>query len=177
MTADPSQGQAQTPPPKARRTPIRHIQMLVANGFGSGLSPIAPGTCGTFAAIFFYLPFAPLNARQPLLYLVWLVGFLFFAVWAAAGAEAEYKRHDVGNIVIDEFHGYFTTMFLVPTNVRTLAAAFVIVRLLDVWKPPPARQIDRGWPGGWGVVLDDTAAGIYACLIMHALVHFLPFFH
>ncbi len=154
---------------------IRTIQMTVATGFGSGLSPKAPGTCGTFAAIFFYIPFAKLNENHPALYVVWLVGFCFFAVWAAAGAEAHYKRHDVGHIVIDEFHGYFTTMFLIPMNVRTLGAAFVIFRVLDILKPPPAKQIDRGWlPGGWGVVLDDTVAGIYACILMHLLVHFAP---
>lgn len=155
-------------------TAIRRIQMTVATGFGSGLSPKAPGTCGTFAAIFFFIPFAHLNETQPALYVVWMIGFLFFAVWAANGAEAHYQRHDVGHIVIDEFHGYFTTMFLIPANVRSLAVAFVIFRVLDILKPPPAKQIDRGWPGGWGVVLDDTASGIYACLLMHALARFAP---
>ena len=154
--------------------PLRRLRLFIAWGFGSGLAPVAPGTFGTALAVFAFIPFARLNEQQPLLYAIWLVGFACIAAWAAAGAEAHYKRHDVGNIVIDEFHGYFTTMFLVPTNWRTLLAAFLIFRVLDIWKPPPARQIDRGWPRGWGVVLDDTAAGIYACLIMHALVYFSP---
>lgn len=169
-----------TPPAASPETPprmdfVRRVQMVFATGFGSGLSPKAPGTCGTFAAIFVYLPFAPLNAAHPALYAVWLVGFLFFAVWAADGAEKHYRRHDVGNIVIDEFHGFFTTMFLVPANARTLLAAFVIFRVLDILKPPPAKQIDRGWlPGGWGVVLDDTVSGVYACLILHGLIALRP---
>ena len=59
-----------------------------------------------------------------MLYAVTLVGLIFVAVWCSDAGEAHYKRHDVGNIVIDEFAGFFVTMFLVPTNVRTLALAF-----------------------------------------------------
>ena len=143
---------------------------MLATGFGSGMSPKMPGTVGSFAALFFFLPFAPLAEHHLLLWLVTLSGFTLIAVWAADGAERRYfKRHDVGNIVVDEFVGVFLTMTLIPVSWKTLLAGFVLFRLFDVAKPQPAKHIDRKWPGGWGVVMDDVVAGVYANLVMQAL--------
>ena len=121
-----------------------------------------------------FLPFAPLAAGHPALYAVTVAGLIVVAVWCAEAGEAHYKRHDVGNIVIDEFAGFFVTMFLVPSNVRTLALAFVLFRIFDIVKVPPARQIDKGWPGGWGVVMDDVVSGVYANLAMQIAMGVAP---
>lgn len=150
------------------------LRVLAAVGFGSGLAPVAPGTFGTVGAVVCFLPLAPLAASRPLLYAVTLVGFTLIAVWCAEAGEAHYRRHDVGNIVIDEFVGFFATMFLVPANVRTVALAFVLFRVFDIVKVPPARQIDKRWPGGWGVVMDDLVSGLYANLAMHVAMRLAP---
>lgn len=149
-------------------------RVWAAVGFGSGLAPVAPGTFGTVGALVCFLPFATLAAEQPLLYGITLVGLTVIAVWCSDAGEAHYKRHDVGNIVIDEFAGFFVTMFLVPSNVRTLALAFVLFRIFDIVKVPPARQIDKGWPGGWGVVMDDVVSGVYANLVMQIAMRVAP---
>lgn len=150
------------------------LRVFAAVGFGSGLAPVAPGTFGTVGALVCFLPFAPMAAGQPLLYAITVVGLIVVAVWCSEAGEAHYKRHDVGNIVIDEFAGFFVTMFLVPSNVRTLALAFVLFRFFDIVKIPPARQIDKGWPGGWGVVMDDVVSGVYACAVMHIAMRVAP---
>lgn len=148
--------------------------MFAAVGFGSGLAPVAPGTFGTAGALICFLPFAPMAAGNPVLYAVTVVGLIVIAVWCSEAGEAHYKRHDVGNIVIDEFAGFFVTMFLVPSNVRTLALAFVLFRIFDIVKVPPARQIDKGWPGGWGVVMDDVVSGVYANIVMQIAMRAAP---
>lgn len=150
------------------------LRVFAAVGFGSGLAPVAPGTFGTMGALLCFLPFAPLAAGHPALYAVTVAGLIVVAVWCSEAGEAHYKRHDVGHIVIDEFAGFFVTMFLVPANVRTLALAFVLFRIFDIVKIPPARQIDKGWPGGWGVVMDDVVSGVYANLAMQIAMGVAP---
>lgn len=150
------------------------VRVFAAVGFGSGLAPVAPGTFGTVGALVCFLPFATMAAGRPLLYAVTVVGLIVIAVWCSEAGEAHYKRHDVGNIVIDEFAGFFVTMFLVPSNARTLALAFVLFRIFDIVKIPPARQIDKGWPGGWGVVMDDVVSGVYANVVMQIAMRVAP---
>lgn len=162
------------PQPVAPRGLLFRLRVFAAVGFGSGLAPKAPGTFGTIGAVVCFLPFAPLAENEPLLFAVTLVGLTLIAVWCAEAGEAHYRRHDVGHIVIDEFVGFFVTMFLVPANLRTIALGFVLFRVFDIVKIPPARQIDKRWPGGWGVVMDDVVSGIYACVVMHVALRFAP---
>ena len=156
------------------RSLLFKLRVFAAVGFGSGLAPVAPGTFGTVGALICFLPFASMAAGQPLLYAVTIAGLIAIAVWCSEAGEAHYRRHDVGNIVIDEFAGFFVTMFLVPSNVRTLALAFVLFRIFDIVKVPPARQIDKGWPGGWGVVMDDVVSGVYANIVMQIAMRLAP---
>lgn len=164
----------QSPQPVATGGWLFKLRVFAAVGFGSGLAPVAPGTFGTAGAVIAFLPFAPLAANHPAIYAVTLVGLVMIAVWCSEAGEAHYRRHDVGNIVIDEFAGFFATMFLVPANVRTIALAFVLFRIFDIAKIPPARQIDRGWPGGWGVVMDDVVSGIYANVVLQIAMRVAP---
>ncbi len=163
-------------PPDQRGPPgaLHRVRLAIALGFGSGLAPVAPGTAGTLAAVLLYVPLAPLSTGRPLLYLLSLAGFTAVAVWAAEAAEAHYRRHDVGNVVVDELVGFFATMFLFPANLRTLAVGFALFRFFDIVKIPPARQIDKRWPGGLGVVMDDVVSGIYANLVMQAIALLAP---
>ena len=149
---------------------MNRMTTIMATWFGSGLSPVAPGTAGTLAAIPFYL----LLYRLPLAsYLLTVTAFTFFACWIAGRAEILYGAKDPGKIVIDEVAGFMVTMIAVPCSAATVTAGFLLFRLFDIIKPFPARQIDRKLKNGYGVVLDDIVAGIYACLALHVAARFL----
>src|SRR4051794_4807820 len=139
----------------------------IATALGAGYSPVAPGTCGTAVAVPLAWALASLSVWQFALVVVVVTGV---AIWAADRADRAWGTHDSGRIVIDEVAGYLTTMVLVDRHHwAPLAAGFVLFRALDIIKPPPIRWIDEKLPGGWGVVLDDSAAGVIGMLGMVAL--------
>lgn len=149
---------------------MRRLVIAAATWGYTGYSPFAPGTAGTLAAIPFYL----LLARLPLpLYLAALVLFTLFACRVSGLAEDVFQEKDPGKIVIDEVVGYLVTMTAVPLSWRGVVAGFLLFRFFDIAKVPPARQVDRHMKNGWGVVLDDVVAGVYACIALHLLTRFL----
>jgi phosphatidylglycerophosphatase A len=136
---------------------------LFATWGGSGFSPIASGTAGTIAAIPFYL----LLSSFPLsLYLVTLTAFFFLACWISGRAEVIFNEQDSGKIVIDEVVGYLVTMTAMPVDWRYIVAGFFLFRFFDIVKLPPARWFDRKVKNGYGVVLDDVAAGVHAWIVL-----------
>ena len=141
------------------------IIKILATGFGSGLSPFAPGTMGTLVGIPICLVCLPFT---------WPVRFLFvivlsaLAIFVSGRAETIYRKKDDQRIVIDEIAGFQVAMLPVTITVWHLCVAFVLFRIFDIWKPFPIRNL-QNLPGGWGVVIDDIAAGIYAGVIMLAL--------
>lgn len=142
---------------------------LFATWGGSGYSPFASGTVGTLAAIPLYIWLA----RLPLtLYLITLVAFFFFACWVSGRAEIIFNEKDSGKIVIDEVIGYLVTMIAIQPDWRHILAGFLLFRFFDIVKPPPARWFDQKIKNGYGVVLDDVAAGVYAWLCMLIVTRF-----
>lgn len=94
-------------------------------------------------------------------------------ILAAQHADRAWGTEDNQRIVIDEVAGYLVTMFPVSRDSwAPLATGFVVFRLFDILKPPPIRWLDRNLPGGWGVVLDDVAAGVLGAIVMWLLGHF-----
>ena len=143
---------------------------IAATGLGSGLSPFAPGTAGTLVGIPVYMVFS----RFPWpLYLLSVVAFSLFAVYISQEAEKVYNEKDPGRIVIDEIAGFQVTMFLVAPTVWHIFWGFIIFRILDIIKPFPIRLCERNLPGGYGVVGDDIAAGIYGNIILLLLIRFV----
>lgn len=139
---------------------------LFATWGGSGYSPFASGTVGTLAAIPFYL----LLAQLPLyLYLVTLVAFFFLACWISGKAEVVFAEQDSGKIVIDEVVGYLVTMTAMPVDWRYIVAGFFLFRFFDIVKLPPASWFDRKMKNGYGVVLDDVAAGVHSWMVLWLL--------
>jgi len=139
---------------------------LFATWGGSGYSPVASGTVGTLAAIPFYL----LLARLPLpVYLLTLTAFFFLACWVSGRAELIFQQKDSGKIVIDEVVGYLVTMIAIPFDWRYIVVGFFLFRFFDIVKIQPARWFDRQLKNGYGVVLDDVAAGVYAWLALWLL--------
>lgn len=149
---------------------MRKFVVLFASWFGSGFSPVASGTVGTLAAIPFYLLISTLALP---LYLLTLLAFFFFSCWVSGQAEEIFGEKDSGKIVIDEVIGYLITMTAVSPSWLSITAGFLLFRFFDITKIPPARYFDRNLKNGYGVVLDDVIAGIYACLSLHLLLRFL----
>jgi len=138
---------------------MNFIIKLLATWGGSGYSPFASGTVGTLAAIPFYLVLA--NLSLPL-YLLTVAAFFFLACWVSGRAEVIFGEQDSGKIVIDEVVGYLLTMTAIPLHWSYVLAGFLLFRFFDIVKIPPARWFDQKLKNGYGVVLDDVAAGVYA---------------
>jgi phosphatidylglycerophosphatase A len=136
----------------------------IATALGAGYSPVAPGTCGTLVT----LPLAWALAGVGLWpYVAITAAVIAIGIWAAGRADRAWGTEDSGRIVIDEVAGYLVTMTLVDrSSWVALAVGFV------VFKPPPIRWLDQNLPGGFGVVMDDVAAGVLGLGIMVALDRF-----
>ena len=149
---------------------MRNFTILFATWGGTGYSPVASGTVGTLAAIPLYL----LLARLPLpLYLFTLVPFFFFSCWVAGLAEEIFAEKDSGKIVIDEVIGYLVTMTGAPVSWQGVLLGFFLFRFFDIVKVEPAGYFDRHLKNGYGVVLDDVAAGVYSCALLHLSLRFI----
>lgn len=146
---------------------LDRVAVAVATCFGIGYAPVAPGTFGTAAAV----PIAwSVSALPQWGYLALCAGVTLFAVWAAGRADRVFGEHDAGRIVIDEVAGFLCAMAPVSRgDWALLAAGFVLFRVADIAKPPPARWIDRRLEGGAGVVLDDVVAGVWAAAALWGL--------
>ena len=144
---------------------------LLASGFGSGLTPIAPGTAGTVVGILLCLLCLPLPWVPRLLVVLALSAL---SVYVSGKAEKIYGKKDDQRIVIDEIIGFQVTMLPLMITTLHLCAGFVLFRIFDIWKPFPINDLQR-LPGGWGIVLDDVGAGIYAGASLLLLAFFIEF--
>ncbi len=147
------------------------IIKVLATGFGAGLSPVMPGTAGTLVGVLLCLVFLPLHWVFRFIFVAVLVGV---AVYVSGRAEEIYGKKDDQRIVIDEIAGFLLAMLPVAINFLNLALAFVLFRIFDIWKPYPLRKFQE-FPGGWGVVVDDIGAGIYAAAILILFNFFVKF--
>jgi phosphatidylglycerophosphatase A len=138
---------------------LRNPLHLLSLGFGSGLSPFAPGTCGTLVSIPLYL----LLAQLPLTYYLMALLLAFIAgVYLCGYTSAALGVHDHGGIVWDEFVGFWIAMIAVPPTWQWILAGFVLFRLFDIVKPWPVKVADAKMEGGFGIMFDDVLAGLYA---------------
>ncbi len=135
---------------------LRDPLLLLAFGFGSGLSPKAPGTAGTLVAVGLF----PLLALLPLsLYLSMLLVVVIAGVGICGYAARKMGVHDHGGIVWDELAGFWLAMTAFPATWPWLLAGFVLFRFFDIVKPWPISWLDRNVTGGLGIMLDDLVAG------------------
>lgn len=144
---------------------------LVAFGFGSGLARKAPGTWGTLLAV----PLAAALVWLPLpLYLILLALLSLIGIWVCGESCRRLGVPDHPGVVFDEIVAYLLAALPLmpalgwwPWPLWTgLAAAFVLFRLFDIAKPGPIRWLDRNVEGGFGVMIDDLAAGLLAGLVL-----------
>ena len=137
---------------------------LVATAFGAGYSPIAPGTAGSLVGLAL---FWPLQLAAPWVQLLVTVAAYFAGVAASTRLAQRLGRKDPGAAVVDEVVGMWLSLLFLPFTPATAAAGFLLFRVLDVFKPYPARQLES-LPGGWGIMTDDVMAGVYANLLLRA---------
>lgn len=148
---------------------------FLASGFGAGLSPIAPGTMGTLMAIPFWIIFS-LTLPLPL-YLLMLLIAAAIGIIICQKASDELGVHDHGGIVWDEFVGFWITMICAPLSWSSIVLGFLLFRFFDILKPWPIKAIDTKVRGGFGIMLDDIIAGLFALISLQIILHWvLPLF-
>ncbi len=145
-------------------TPFSDPVQFLAFGFGSGLSPWAPGTIGTLAAVPLYCLMMQLGL--PLYSLILLLAALA-GIGICGAASRHLGVHDHGGIVWDEFVGYWITMWAVPFDWLWIVIGFFVFRIFDIAKPWPVSWLDRRVEGGLGIMADDWLAGLMACGTLH----------
>jgi phosphatidylglycerophosphatase A len=123
---------------------------------------------GSLVALLIWLLLPAMTAFQQ----IGFVAVTFLVGVPICGAMETQYGHDPKQATFDEFVGQWTALILLPKTLPYLAASFLIFRALDVWKPFPARGSQK-LPGGWGIMIDDLIVGIYTCLALHAVKHFL----
>ena len=139
----------------------------VSTWFGCGYAPKAPGTAGSLAALVIALAlhygYGHVDCFSSRRF------FSHPGIWSASVVARETNMNDPQIVVVDEVIGQWITLAGAATfNWNSFSLAFVLFRLLDVWKPAPARQLES-LPGGWGIVADDVMAGLYGALAIFVL--------
>jgi phosphatidylglycerophosphatase A len=148
---------------------------FIVSGFYSGHAKAASGTVGTIAAVTLILILWMLfpTLFSPFGGLLFALGMTVLAVFTS-NLALELELYGAGNkdpqrIVIDEFAGMCWALVALPISPVTLALSFFFFRLFDTTKPPPARNLEK-LPRGWGIVMDDVAAGIMANIVVQLLL-------
>ena len=149
---------------------VWHPATILSTWWWSGLLPGAPGTWGSAAT----LPFAWLIASQlGSSYLIVAAGLAFVGgLWASSIFLSYGDEKDPGTIVIDETAGQFLTLVFVPLDLWWYAAAFILFRLADIFKPWPASLADKR-SGPFALMVDDIVAAVYALVVLYSMERIL----
>jgi phosphatidylglycerophosphatase A len=147
---------------------MRQPSVLLATGFGAGLSPVAPGTVGSLVGVLFYMAMVGLPIP---VYLSLVLALGVAGVWLCGQAGRRLGVTDHPGIVWDEIVGLLIAMTGTPPSWQGIVLGFAFFRLFDILKPWPVGSIDRRVDGGLGVMLDDVMAGLYALACLQILRH------
>lgn len=148
---------------------LRNPVHLLAFGLGSGCAPKAPGTFGTLAAIpFWWL----LLQDVPLIpYICVLIAGFAFGVYLCEQTSKDLGVHDHGGIVWDEWIGLWITYLALPDGIEWIIIGFALFRFFDIIKPWPIKWLDEKVHGGFGIMIDDVLAGIFALACVQILAY------
>ena len=141
-----------------------HPAHFIALGFGAGLLPRAPGTAGTLLAFPLWWAFG--GSGDPLLLFAVLALLFGMGVWVCGVTGRHLGVPDHGAMCWDEVVAFLLVLALAPPGPGWQAAAFFLFRAFDILKPPPIRQVERRWKGGFGVMFDDLLAAGYTLLVL-----------
>jgi phosphatidylglycerophosphatase A len=145
----------------------------VATFFGAGTLRPAPGTWGSLATVLLWWPLAshlPASARLPVILLL-IVIVVAVGIPASTLEARGCGKKDPSHVVIDEVAGQLVTLIAAPITWQVMLAGFILFRAFDIVKPPPVRSMER-LPEGWGIVVDDLGAGVYALIVLQILLRY-----
>ena len=146
-------------PDNLARTVLTDPVHILAFGFGTGLSPVAPGTVGSLVGVLF--AWLTLDLGLPL-----QLGVAVAGIGICGEGGRRIGVHDHGGFVWDEIAGMYITLLAAPPTVAGWVLAFVLFRAFDIAKPWPIRDLDHRLGGGAGIMLDDLAAALYALILL-----------
>jgi phosphatidylglycerophosphatase A len=149
---------------------VLHPAHFVAFGFGSGLSPVAPGTAGTLFAWVSFWCVKPSYTDNEFLVLC-AVAFVL-GIWACGRTGRDLGIADYGGMVWDEIVAFWLVLLFIPDDIIWQTAGFVLFRFFDIVKPQPIRYFDARIKGGFGVMFDDLVAAFFALLVI-AVIKFI----
>ncbi|MFT6345088.1 MAG: phosphatidylglycerophosphatase A [Paraglaciecola sp.] len=143
---------------------------FLALGFGSGLAAKMPGTFGTLAALPLVVLLSLYSSFN--IYLIVTILSSVVGIWICGKAADDMGVHDDSSIVWDELAGMLITMLAVPLSWQTLLAGFLLFRFFDIIKPWPISYLDKHVHGGFGIMIDDVLAGLFALVCLHLCLVF-----
>ena len=146
--------------------PVDTIAHVLSVWFGCGHVPKMPGTAGTIGAIPLYLVLRP-HGLWPVAIAAVVVTIV--GIWSSSRVCARLQTKDPQIVCIDEVAGVLICWLGAPVGWQGTLAGFVLFRVFDQLKPWPARLAERRLPSGWGVMLDDVAAGVWGALVLLAV--------
>jgi len=149
---------------------MKRIGVAIATAFGLGYAPVAPGTAGSAGGVLVYLLTANWSLQSQILLALAVTAI---GVWASFVAVEHFGRKDPSHDVIDEVAGQLVTMLGTGASWKGAIIGFLLFRVFDIVKPPPARQLEA-LHGGWGIMADDLMAAAYACACLHAIIWLVP---
>ncbi len=156
--------------PRLSRRPLSEkIILWLAFGFGTGFIRPAPGTWGTLPGVliaYFIMPY-------PTVHFAVILGLTVIGTWLCQKASDILGVHDHGGIVIDEIVGVLMTLWLFQPTWQVLAIGFLAFRFFDILKPFPIKWVDKHVHGGWGIMLDDIIAAVFAWISVWGILQFL----
>jgi phosphatidylglycerophosphatase A len=150
---------------------INFFEKLIGSGFYTGYSPVASGTIGSLAALIIYL--IP-GFEQLFIIIPFTLIFIGYGIFLGDKFETYYGK-DPAECTVDEIVGTWISVIALPKTLWIIVIAFFVWRILDIIKPPPARNLER-LKGGLGIMFDDVVSGIYTLIIMHLVVYLIGTF-
>ena len=157
---------------------MKGLKLFIGSGFGSGYSPVAPGTAGSLAAL---IPIYFLLSYDEILgILAFTLVFSVLTLLVSRSCEEAWGE-DPGKMVSDEFAGQALTFLSIPitahipTDLLILGLGFIFFRIFDIWKPLGIAQVQK-LGGGVGILVDDLIAGFYAFICLKTLIFVFPNF-
>ncbi|MBM79192.1 MAG: phosphatidylglycerophosphatase A [Planctomycetaceae bacterium] len=145
----------------------RAFALIVGTGCGAGYSPIAPATVGSLWCPVLMWGWQSLKLPFPAVFPMWIALFLI-GIPICSEIARRMKKTDPGHAVFDEIAAAPAIFLLVPTNWQTAIVGFFVFRFFDIWKPWPARQLEK-LHGGLGIMIDDQFAGIYSGIVVYGI--------
>ncbi len=153
---------------------MKLLYKTIATGFGSGFTPIAPGTAGAalgcllLGAYQYFVGQTATNSFQ-ISFIVLIIVTTVIGAISTHQLEPEWGE-DPSKVVVDEIIGVWISLLFVPLSWQNILIGFVLFRLFDIYKPLGIRKLEA-IPKGWGVMLDDVLAGIYANLVLQIYLY------